>query len=376
MRIQIANLKRIEKEIKKRNKRNSKKNVPLIKYSLGNPYVVNFTDNVGVEVVDIEFVQSIIKIDGWELLGRVDFIKTKFGVSNFIFNVPNKEIPKKYYTVGNVCDHCGTKRYRNSVFIIEKDDKTMCVGSNCLVDFLGIDCDQWIVSINNIKFIAENYDDYDLERDTIMSPAYDLLYILQIASFFVLQDGYTSKQKEDITSGNISTTSKVKYILFNKEEFVPIDDNVKSCAKKVFKWMKKIQPVNSYMNNLLTISIAEYVSTKTMGTAVSAVNAYMRFSSDAMVNSEWQGNINDKIERNIIIKLIKNYNSPYGDGRMLKMTDGDNSYIWFTSACIDITINKKYAIRATVKAHSLDAYSNNTKITMLKNVKFKHEAAQ
>lgn len=97
------------------------------------PIVVTVTKETKVEVSKIyrngkevetsyHFTKLIIegetpKLNGWELVA----VKHHEGTGLLINSVPEKEMPVEFRTTGDVCEHCGHNRRRNTTYILEKE---------------------------------------------------------------------------------------------------------------------------------------------------------------------------------------------------------------------------------------------------------------
>ena len=77
-----------------------------------------------------------VKLAGWEFIARVDHSQE---MGNVVRVVPNKELPKKYWTSEPICEHCNIRRFRRDTFVMHCIDTSEYkqVGSSCLIDFTG-----------------------------------------------------------------------------------------------------------------------------------------------------------------------------------------------------------------------------------------------
>ena len=131
----------------------------------GNPFMFSI---IGTEFKDVVIenekhtykfyvieVEGTAKIDDWECVAVAEIHTT----GNVIKNINNDiEIPKRFWTSENVCEHCGTKRTRNNLYIIHnvKTGDFKQVGKNCLMEYTGGLNAEYVVSfIDGITYLEE-----------------------------------------------------------------------------------------------------------------------------------------------------------------------------------------------------------------------------
>lgn len=71
--------------------------------------------------------------------------------------------------------------------------------------------------------------------------------------------------------------------------------------------------------------------------------------------SEYQGNIGDRIERNIIVEKVTTFDGFYGPSTCYSMRDeNQNIYIWITASTKTVLEeSQKYTLKGTVKEHKI-----------------------
>lgn len=87
-----------------------------------------------ITLYTVEVTGEVPRINGWIVAAVVEFTEA----GNFVTTAPGVEnLDPKYRTIGNVCDHCNSKRNRNDLVVIRHEDgREMVVGRNCLADFI------------------------------------------------------------------------------------------------------------------------------------------------------------------------------------------------------------------------------------------------
>jgi hypothetical protein len=78
-----------------------------------------------------------IRVEGWRIVAAVDHLDTD---NRVVRPFPGEELFLGINGVPSHCDHCGTKRRRNTTYWLRHDDGALKqVGGDCLKDFCGID---------------------------------------------------------------------------------------------------------------------------------------------------------------------------------------------------------------------------------------------
>lgn len=129
----------------------------------GNQFVFNV---VGEEFVKNEETEEIYKfflvevegtarIDDWEAVAVAEIHRG----GNIIKNINNEiEVPQRFWHTENVCEHCGTKRTRNNLYIVHniKTGEFKQVGKNCLLEYTcGLNAEYVVSFMDGVTVLEE-----------------------------------------------------------------------------------------------------------------------------------------------------------------------------------------------------------------------------
>ena len=115
-------------------------------------------------VSEIEVDGCPPRINGWEVAARIEFTE----IGNLVHCAPHAGgVDNSWKTVGNICQHCNTKRRRNDVIVIRHSDgRELCIGRNCLADYIRsadaegmIEYASWLGSVD--RMVSECEDECD-----------------------------------------------------------------------------------------------------------------------------------------------------------------------------------------------------------------------
>lgn len=164
------------------------------------------------EYFDVSFEGEAPQLAGWEFCAVIE----PMGQANILRVVPGVgELPEKYRTASNDCDHCQTRRRRKETYVVRETATGIYkqVGSTCIRDFLGgVTPDQIFASLEIILSAVACFGDPN-EFDGLVSrnSGYNPEDFLAVSSAIINKDGYISRKacNEDITGRKFSTGSTV-----------------------------------------------------------------------------------------------------------------------------------------------------------------------
>ena len=323
---------------------------------------------------------SAPKIAGWEFIAVIEPTVDEEGkvLGNILRGVPGatKQVPEKYRTAGNNCDHCQKERRRLETFVLANDAGDFKqVGRNCLRDFLGHTNPEAYCSYAEMLMSAAELcagsEDEDFFGDGGARHEYrfDAEEILQLAACSVRLTGWRSNATAR-QYGTESTSDQVKAWIFTRPDhrkdwkfpLHPIDED-KATAKEVADWLETLQTrtdLNDYMYNLSILGQGAMFTTKNFGLACSAIPTYLRekereinrkkrFEDDK--NSQYCGTVGKRERFELTLVYERDFESTFGVMHMLKFRDANsNVFIWFASNKY-CAIGETVVVNATVKAH-------------------------
>jgi hypothetical protein len=101
-------------------------------------------------------VEGTARIDSWECLAVMEV----HDVGNVIRRINTEvEIPERFRTSENICEHCNSKRNRNNLFVIHntKTDEWKQVGGDCLKLYTnGLNMEYITAWLDGITELEEN----------------------------------------------------------------------------------------------------------------------------------------------------------------------------------------------------------------------------
>lgn len=351
-------------------------------------------DKVSEEVVEIEnsvgrfFVKKLTynistseEVEGWSYIGIIEHTPE----GNIVKNFSCLEIPEKFFSSEPICEHCKKKRHRGKTCILKKDNEYFQVGTSCVEDFTH-QCLSFKQFRDLTYFFTSCYELSDeFEDKRKYSPYEDLDTLLFYTIELVNKFGYVKKDI-DIISGKIPTAIDILSFLdvcedrgytvspsayndakrrIEESGFNPYREENRSLAEKIKNWIFTSEATTSYMHNLKVIFSSDMVNLRNFGYFVSSYPAYKRANPDAVSNSQFVGNIGERIVVKDIklFQMIYTYNLQYGIYHLYKMIDcNGNVFIWRTSK----SISGAKELVGRVKAHSTFNGINQTELSSCK----------
>jgi len=348
-----------------------------------------------IQMYDVQIFGEAPKINGYELCGTLDHHTIPGSV--IVKSVPGQVVPKQYYNIDPVCDHCGKIRSRKETFVLRKTctGEHTVIGRQCVRDFVGYgdvtslasyltkvfelvsslsdtEDDNWFGGFN---FTAYCFDKRDVLLVTAAAvelrgwvarsaygghPTADLVY-----RYFVTPK-FFGKYAEEMRREHEQFVKDVDNILSNHEQFV---DNA-------IDWISnQDRESSSYIHNLCTINDQQHVPVQMFGFWCSLVSAYNKHLDREQLqkekevrSNEWIGNIKDRISLNVVVEKRRTMDGfrDYTHQYLFRDVDG-NSILWYDSQCkAGLNEGDTASIVGTVKKH--DEY-NGRKQTVLTRVK-------
>ena len=201
--------------------------------------------------------------------------------------------------------------------------------------------------VSELRTYIKNINSIDSSSSTFLLKKY-----LSMTSATIRDYGWISKSKNnsDYTAARVFSYMKDMDNAPTITEF----DEIK--ANEVMSWISKLNEKdleNSYLHNLKVIFDYGFVDEKTFAIAASMIFAYNN-SKPKEKESEYFGNVGDKVILDLIFKRSFEFFTIYGTKYIHSFNDeDDNIFIWSTTKYYDFEQNKKYLIKGTIKEHKL-----------------------
>lgn len=309
-----------------------------------------------------------------------------------IRNISGEDLPEQYRNVQPVCDHCGTVRRRKDTYIVRNTEtgEYKQVGRTCIKDFTG-------------HANPENYAKYMdmcLTLDDLMTnlsgggfgqaPRYIDVegYLAHVAACIRL-DGWVSKAMAQEHHHKVPTAGIAHFYMFPKhirtrEQLAdvhahqPIQED-KELAAAALNWVRTELAVKTdksdYEHNLVVLCSGQHTGVRSIGFVASAVASYQKHQARlaekevrrvARKNSDWVGEVGQRITVTVKVTDIRTIESQFGTTYLHMMADEQgNYYKWFAS---NQSLGKRASVtlKGTIKSH--DEY-NGLKSTVLTRCK-------
>lgn len=327
-------------------------------------------------------VEGNAKIDNYELVGIIE----QSDNGNIVNAINNCEVPKRFWTTENYCEHCNSKRNRKNLFIIRNTETNEYkqLGKSCVKLYTnGIDAEHF-AQILHCYDILKKYNDMYFEDyiDTYNAIAsYKVDDVLNLAIMLIDEIGYMN------TNDEISTKSLIKYglrdiKLMNKEinkkaiiEFTKADIDVDRSTKinNIKEYYMNMKADTEYIHNIQVLLSNEYIREDKIGYIAYLPKGYDKYIEQVKkqkalcdVDSIYYGDISKRYKQVDVkqIKDIATYSNDYGIVTVYQIVIDNSILIWKTNKHIELNdINK---IDFTVKEHRIYKGINQTIVTRCK----------
>lgn len=375
----------VNKQIEKFNRRCLKLNVAPATVEFSTPYYVEEEGEQNRPYSDATLSYTIPVIEGWKLIARFDGFPTEDSLEVFASVVPGETLPAEFHDKHDIhCQHCNINRFRNHSILVQhvETGEFKEVGSTCVKDFFGHDPKGFMLYAGwNWKEVIEGVDDFDGDSYSYNGQWYKtaadgLKDVLTMTAAVIDECGWVPRWKA-IEYDKVATSAYVNEQLFpprklphNWVAVVPTDEHEK-LAIETIEYFKNIEPDNDYLHNCHKVAKIGLVPSRQFGLAVSMVASYKRTietkAKSEFKESNWVGNVGDKIEVRVKCLFSKTVESYYGYSTLYVFADKDgNVYKTFYSGSKWEMGKDEYAtIKGTVKKHG---EYNEKKETMLNRV--------
>jgi len=361
------------------NRKAEKLGFPLLSYSVGESKVVlkqQYDEtvyppvfrNVKVLVKELTLESTPLLIDGWVPIVSLEH---KVG-GNLVKAFPGVEFEglSKYVNYTDSCDHCGINRRRNNTVVLLKDGIEKQVGLSCVKDYLGIDPTHFAALAESLKSIR------DIEEFECFGRGSDIsvnFYMYCVAAV-IRNVGFCSK-KLSYETGKLPTSQIAIDLVFKILDYKN-QDNIKEedreLSEKALQWARDLNPKNDYENNIKVAAMQNVYEHRLGGFLASIIPAYQKSLDDekqkfVRVESQFYGNVGDKISLALTLKHVIHLDGTYGSTRLMLMSDDiGNAYVWNCSSTISFTVGERKLVKGSIKDHRVYKDVKQTILTRCK----------
>ena len=268
----------------------------------GNPFVFNVVGTEIKEVIDEETKEKrhykfiVIEVEGTAKIHDYECVAVlenhEFG--NVIRRINTEiEIPERFLSTENFCEHCNSKRPRKELYIIHnvKTDEFKQVGSSCLMLYTnGLNAEYVASYINGITELEE-FDGYVGGGAKYYIPVNE---VIEYATEIINKIGYFNSNSNlptkylvgEMLSGIGSFGDKVEKvnemlaehkfeISFNKADFHK--DDTEETAEKIIEYYLGLENDSEFINNVQVILKDGYVEWHNLGFLCYLPEGYFKY---------------------------------------------------------------------------------------------------
>jgi hypothetical protein len=331
---------------------------------------------VAVKCKEVE-VEGKYQVDEWRFVATIEHSGSGNIIRAFDTSLEG-QIPSKYRTAGQECEHCNQIRDRKDTYLVynEKTKDFKQVGRTCLRGYTnGLDAERCAMFADVMNYFIELETEDTKEEfgfGGFSSGAYDVKTdsIKKIIFGYVKANGYVPQQ----------TGRELTQILFGSAQNTSSEAS-ESEVKEMNAWVSQLKDTsNDYMWNAKTAWTKEYAEYRDIALLASFVKVFLKDKSQEVVrqaqketgnDAGYVGNVGDKIViknlKSVRVLFIKD-NSQYGynasSSYLLELIDSEGHvYVWSTTIFLrpdkdfaslgkhDEALSNVESITATVKEH-------------------------
>lgn len=340
-------------------------------YTKSEPYFVEDEDSNLYRhfAVDIELDGNFYKVGNYEFVAALDY-QEEVGM-NLVRKVSDIEVPVEYIT-STKCEHCGIDRFRKHTTLLRdvETGKFIQVGNSCVKDFIGVNINDYLGYLSIFESLEEyvdtcNHEQLFAKEDVGFEPEEVLLQTIAL----VKDKGYVSQatidkwyeRNGDYVACPLTKTSSLIYHMFNKSTGIGTSkliqpkyegvEKYKDEMNAIVDWVLEL-PDNDYNRNLKILLKLSAIDNEHIGLFVSMVGYYYREQSkkdNKEVNSEYVGNVGDKVVIKAIPQCVYTSYNDFGNVYLYKFIVDGNVFTWRTSRGLG---DCEYELKGTIKNHT------------------------
>lgn len=368
----------------------------------GNPFTFDVVGTEIKEVVDQETqikkyckfiiveVEGTAKINDYECVAVLE----NHEHGNVIRRINTEiDIPKRFLSTDNICEHCNSKRPRKELYIIHntKTDEFKQVGSSCLMLYTnGLNAEYVTSYIDGITELEEhnnvvfgNLKCYFLADEVLEYATEIISKIGYFNSNSVLPTKYLvgkmvnegGNLTDKIESVNELLNDYKFNVFFNKKDFHK--ENTEETVKKIIKYYLSLENDSEFINNIQVILKDGYVEWQNLGFLSYLPEGYFKYIKkenekkkrlEVDNKSNYFGEANKRYKDiNVYsMEVLTNYYTQYGTIYIFKIVlESGDVLIWKTSNWFEDLESIK-SITFTVKTHNEYNGVKQTEVTRCK----------
>ncbi|KQP63136.1 hypothetical protein [Nocardioides sp. Leaf285] len=335
-----------------------------------------------VEMTRLHLDRPTVQHEGWEFAATLSWDDEVGLVTR---SVPGAELDHR--PTDRTCDVCGQNRERRDTYVVSRTDPEtgkrtqMQVGSNCLTRFMGIKpAGLWMLEFDVEE--SENAAPPATGRNRV-EQRYDSTQVMAIALAAVEDDGWVSRSAArayyeasngeatktataDIVGSALFGDHRTKEARAERDRILARASQIRESgeAEALLAEARALDGDSDYAENLRTIASGQSVTSRNIGTLISAIGArharQQRAERDtaqaeATANSRHLGRPGERLaDVKVTVTETRFFPNDYSGRTLISMQDTDGNVIkwWATgSGPEDIAEGGTYLMKATVKEH-------------------------
>lgn len=337
-------------------------------------------------------VEGTVKIDNWECIAVLEIHEA----GNVIRRINTQiEMPEKFKHTDNVCEHCGSKRFRNNLYVIHnvETDEWKQVGGSCLRLYTGgLSLEYVAAYMDGITELEEN----DGFVGAGCKQYYSIEEVLQYATEIIDKIGYYNTNSDHPTKYAVMTMMfeadksraidklnedlKKLDVWFSRKDF--FKETTEEKVKGMIEYYLSLEADTEFIHNIQVMLTEGYVSTKGVGFLAylpEGYNKYLKIEKEkaerqkAAANTEYFGEVGKRYRGQSIkaINQIASWENDYGVTHVYKIVlDNDAVLTWKSSTCLYLEHGEDFdKIDFTIKGHSEYRGQKQTEVTRCKVTK-------
>lgn len=334
-------------------------------------------------------VEGTAKIDSWECIAVLEVHES----GNIIRRINTEiEVPERFKTSENICEHCNSNRRRNNLYLIHniETDEWKQVGGDCLKLYTGgLSMEYVTVYMDGITELEEN--------DGIIGgsgkPYFSVEEVLSYAVEVIGKTGYFNAQS------NLPTKHLVKWLVyrpiieaikeinkdlensrmdvrFSKKDF--FKEDTEATVSKIVEYYKGLEDDSEFIHNIKVMLNEGYIQGKNIGFLCYLPEGYAKYIQSEVEKakkievekSDYFGEIGKRYKDKEILSVnqIAAWNNQYGVTHIYKIVLVDGFVLtWKSSNGLYLENGEVFdKITFTVKTHDEYKGQKQTEVTRCK----------
>lgn len=330
-------------------------------------------------------VEGTAKIDNWECVAVMEH----YDAGNIIRRINTEiEIPNRFKTTENICEHCNTNRRRNNLYIIHNTETNEWkqVGGNCLMLYTGgLNMEYVTAFMNGITELEEfdgivGHGKVYYKAEEVISYAYE---VISKTGYFNANSNLPTKCLVSALMGS-KIKSAIEYINENLYDakldarFHELDFHKEDTAEeveKIINYYKNVEDNSEFIHNVKVMLEEKYINPKNIGYLCYLPVGYAKHIEKEIerakrIEVNHYGEVGKRYKDKVIRKVehVTSWETQFGTTHVYRIILDDNSVLtWKTTNGLYLEDGEEFdKITFTVKDHKEYKGEKQTEVTRCK----------